>query len=49
MGSRRKETVSTRAIAMPLLLIAGLLALHFVASEWNAIPHLISSTLAAIQ
>lgn len=49
MGSRRRETFGTRAIATPLLLIVGLLALHLVASDWNAIPRLISSTLAAIQ
>jgi hypothetical protein len=34
---------------MPVLLILGLLAAHWVLSDWSALPRLISSTLAAIQ
>jgi hypothetical protein len=34
---------------MPVLLILGLLAAHWLLSDWSALPRLISSTLAAIQ
>jgi hypothetical protein len=45
---RKGEASNGRRFATPVLLIVGLLVIHWVVSDWPAIPRLISSTLASI-
>lgn len=49
MATRNKQGVSAKLFATPVVLILGLLAAHWVLSDWTALPRLISSTLASIQ
>ena len=44
-----KRQFSFRTFALPALMIVVLLAVHWIVSDWPAIPRLISSTLAAIR
>ncbi len=48
MPMRREEVPLGRRFAMPVLLIIALLAIHWLVSDWPAIPHLITATFASI-
>jgi len=49
MRTPKKDNRATRAFAIPMIVILVLLAIHWVVSDWPAVPRLISSTLASIQ
>ncbi len=47
MSTTKREPSTGRAFAVPLAVILGLLAVHWVISDWSALPRLISSTLGS--
>ncbi len=49
MGGRRRETYNARALAVSVGWIIALLVCYWVLSDWQAVPRLFSSTLAAIR
>ncbi len=49
MGGRRRESYSIRAFAVSVGWIIALLVSYWVLSDWQAVPRLFSSTIAAIR
>jgi hypothetical protein len=48
MGSRRQQSYNGRALAISVGWIIALLACYWVITDWQAVPRLITSTLAAM-
>ena len=48
MPTTKREPSTGRAFAVPLAVILGLLAAHWIISDWSALPRLISSTFASM-
>ncbi len=47
MPISRKADYSTRAFAVPMGLIVGLVFAYWLLTDWHALPRLISTTVAA--
>ena len=49
MPTSRKATYSGHGFAIPMLLILGLLVSYWLLTEWQDLPRLISSAVAALR